>query len=115
MNPAHNYILSRPEPWKTMLIELRAIIKSTIPEAEESFKWGLPFYSVNGKMCCFLNFRKTFVEISFTKGVLIEGYKEFLIGGEKRKNLRSLRFQDPAQIKIKVVQHVLLAAKALND
>jgi len=69
VNPAENYILSKPEPWRSILMELQAIIKHTLPEVEEQFKWHLPFYKVDKKMCCFLNFRKTFVDVGFINGI----------------------------------------------
>ncbi|MEP0264909.1 DUF1801 domain-containing protein [Dokdonia sp.] len=114
MNPAEDYILSKPEPWRTMLIEIQAIIKHTIPEVDEQFKWHLPFYSVHGKMCCFLNFRKTFVDVGFTSGIYIDIHKDHLVGGEKRKNLRSLRYYNPEDIDITILQDVLRSAATLN-
>lgn len=114
MNPAENYILSKPEPWRTLLMELQAIIKHTIPQVEEQYKWHLPFYSVHGKMCCFLNFRKTFVDLGFTSGIHIALHKEHLIAGEKRKNLRSLRYYTLEDIDVAVLQDILKEAASLN-
>ena len=108
MNPAENYILSKPEPWRSMLIELQAIIKHTVPEVEEQFKWHLPFYSLNGRMFCFLNFRKRFVDVGFPWGVTVDMHTEHLVGGEKRKNLRSLRYYKPEDIDVIVLQDILL-------
>ena len=107
MNPAENYILSKPEPWRSMLIELQAIIKQTVPEVEEAYKWHLPFYSLQGKMFCFLNFRKKFVDVGFPWGIHITLYPELLIGGEGRKNLRSLRYYSPEEIDVKILQEIL--------
>ncbi len=114
MNPAEDYILSKPEPWRSMLIELQAIIKHTIPEVEEQFKWHLPFYSLHGKMFCFLNFRKKFVDIGFTWGIHIDIHKDHLIAGEKRKNLRSLRYYTKEDIDVVVLQDILKAASTLR-
>lgn len=108
MNPAENYILSKPEPWRSILIELQAIIKHTIPEVEEAYKWNLPFYSLNNKMFCFLNFRKTFVDIGFPWGVHISIHQEKLIAGEGRKNLRSLRYTSSQEIDVIILQEILL-------
>ncbi|ANH59113.1 DUF1801 domain-containing protein [Dokdonia donghaensis] len=108
MNPAQAYILSKPEPWRTMLIELQAIIKSTVPEVEETYKWNLPFYMLDGKMFCFLNFRKSFIDVGFPRGVQITVHKEALVGGEKRKNLRSLRYKGLKDIDFEILTDVLL-------
>ena len=55
MKPAEAYILSKPEPFKSVLLELQVFIAHTAPEAELLYKWNLPFYFLNGKMFCFLN------------------------------------------------------------
>lgn len=115
MNPAEDYILSKPEPFRSMLIELQAIIKHTIPEVEEAFKWHLPFYSLNGKMFCFLNFRKTFVDVGFPWGIHISIHQDHLVAGEKRKNLRSLRYYKSKDIDVSILQDVLLSVAQLKE
>ncbi len=115
MNPAEDYILSKPEPWRSMLIELQAIIKHTIPEVEEAFKWNLPFYSLNGKMFCFLNFRKTFVDVGIPWGVRLENYTSWMVAGEKRKNLRSVRYYSQEEIDVELLQEILLETARLNN
>ncbi|MEZ7496350.1 DUF1801 domain-containing protein [Leeuwenhoekiella aequorea] len=92
MNPAENYILLKPEPYRSLLLDLQVLIEHTVTEAVLLYKWHLPFYYLNGKMFCFLNFRKTFVELSFPKGVLLDDPNNQLTAGENRKNLRSLRY-----------------------
>ena len=114
MNPAEDYIVSKPEPWRTILMELQAIIKHTLPEVEEQYKWHLPFYSVHGKMHCFLNFRKTFVDVGFVNGIHIDIHKEHLVAGEKRKTLRSLRYYTLEEIDVSVLQDILKAAADFN-
>lgn len=113
MNPAENYILSKPEPWRSILIELQAIIKHTIPDVDEQYKWHLPFYKVDQKMCCFLNFRKTFVDVGFINGIDIAIHKDHLVAGEKRKTLRSLRYYTIEEIDVTVLQDVLKEAVRL--
>lgn len=115
MNPAENYIISKPEPWRAMLIELQAIIKHTVPDVEEAFKWNLPFYTLNGKMFCFLNFRKTFIDVGFPWGIKITVHREHLVAGEKRKNLRSLRYNSSEEIDVEVLQEILLNVAGRNE
>ena len=80
MNPAAHYILSKPEPFKSILLQLQLLVEHTVPEAELLYKWHLPFYYLNGKMFCFLNFRKRFVDLSFIYGnELIDQDKHFSI------------------------------------
>lgn len=111
MNPAENYILTKSEPWRSILIELREIVKQTVPEVEESLKWSLPFYTLNGKMFCYLNFRKTFVDISFLNAHKMEHLQEYLIAGEGRKIVRSLRYTSLEELDYDLLIKVLLAQK----
>jgi len=103
MNPAENYILLKPEPYKSLLLDLQVLIEHTVPEAVLLYKWHLPFYYLNGKMFCFLNFRKTFVELSFPKGILLDDPNNQLTAGENRKNLRSLRYYNVEDIDTEIV------------
>lgn len=103
MNPAENYILLKPEPYKSLLLDLQVLIEHTVPEAVLLYKWHLPFYYLNGKMFCFLNFRKTFVELSFPKGILLDDPNNQLTAGENRKNLRSLRYYKVEDIDAEIV------------
>ncbi|HCQ78295.1 MAG TPA: 2-dehydro-3-deoxyphosphooctonate aldolase, partial [Leeuwenhoekiella sp.] len=52
MNPGAHYILSKPEPFKSILLQLQLLVEHTVPEAELLYKWHLPFYYLNGKMFC---------------------------------------------------------------
>ena len=103
MNPAENYILLKPEPYRSLLLDLQVLMEHTVPEAVLLYKWHLPFYYLNGKMFCFLNFRKTFVELSFPKGVLLDDPNNQLTAGENRKNLRSLRYYKVEDIDAEIV------------
>ena len=113
MKPAEAYILSKPEPFKSILLELQVIIEHAVPEADLLYKWNLPFYYLDGKMFCFLNFRKRFVELSFPKGVLLEDPEQKLIAGEGRKNLRSLRYDKVEDIDAELVIDLLAELKQI--
>lgn len=47
------YINSFPENVKKRMLELRKIIKTTIPEAKEVFSYGIPTYDINGHVVHF--------------------------------------------------------------
>jgi uncharacterized protein YdhG (YjbR/CyaY superfamily) len=47
------YIAGAPKEARPVLNELRSIIKSTIPEAQESISWGVPFYRHQGDLAGF--------------------------------------------------------------
>ena len=107
MNPAEHYILSKPEPFRTILIELRQMILAISEDVNESYKWNLPFYDVKKQMFCFLNFRKTYVDLGIPYGINLTRHQEYLIDGENRKKLRSIRFYTLADINHEVITDVL--------
>lgn len=113
MHPATSYILDTPEPYQSILAELKHMVEKTVPQAELSMKWGLPFYDLHGKMFCFLNNRKTFVDLGFIYGQRIEEHFPQLVAGEKRKHLRSLRFYNIKDIDPELVREVVLSASQL--
>jgi len=44
-----NYIQTFPEEVQKILIKIRKLIRTTCPEAEESFSYGMPAYKLGGK------------------------------------------------------------------
>ncbi|VVB51494.1 Uncharacterised protein [uncultured archaeon] len=51
------YIASAAVDARPKLKELRKLIKSTIPDAEESISWGVPFYKYYGVLAGFASFK----------------------------------------------------------
>jgi hypothetical protein len=110
LNPAEDYILKKPQPWQSILLELRFIILSISEEVEESYKWHMPFYNVQKQMFCFLNFRKTYVDLGIPYGIHLKQNTQHLIDGENRKMLRSLRFYTLEDVDHTIVKAVLTDA-----
>lgn len=51
------YIASFPENVRDKLTELRAIIRSVIPEAKECFSYGIPTYDIHGHVVHFAGYK----------------------------------------------------------
>ncbi|MBL7931032.1 MAG: DUF1801 domain-containing protein [Bacteroidia bacterium] len=49
-----NYFLKQDEPVKGCLLFLRSYILKQDKNITEAWKYGMPFYCYNGKMCCYL-------------------------------------------------------------
>ncbi|WP_299252847.1 DUF1801 domain-containing protein [uncultured Lacinutrix sp.] len=92
MNPAENYIINQPEPYRSILLHVQVIIEHTIPEAELKYKWNIPCYYVGKRPICYLNasHKNEFVDIAFWHSSYITKYTEHLIS-ENRKVVKSLR------------------------
>ena len=112
MNPAENYILNTPEPFRQTLMELRSSLFHNVPDLEENYKWRLPFYTIGGRMFCYLNYRRTYIDLSFIHGVHIKNYTEYLIDGANRKQARSLQFTDIESIDYTVLEPIIREAAA---
>lgn len=92
MNPAENYILEKPEPFRSMLLHLQWVIEHTVPEAVLLYKWRLPFYYLNGKQgFCYLNHTKNYVDVGFWHGAHLTKHLDKLVS-EHRKHMKSLRY-----------------------
>jgi uncharacterized protein YdhG (YjbR/CyaY superfamily) len=55
MNPIEDYFLKQRKPLQSVMLFLRQIIKETLPEIEEKYRFKIPFYYYNGKQLCYLN------------------------------------------------------------
>ncbi|WP_420574572.1 DUF1801 domain-containing protein [Kordia sp.] len=111
MNPAEDYILKQPEPYKSILLQLQVLIEYTFPTMELKYKYRIPFYYLNGKPFCFLNasHKKQFVDIGIMEGQKIQIHQEYLVT-ETRKRIASLRYKTIEDINDTVLIEVLKKA-----
>ena len=93
MNPAENYILNQPEPYRSIMLYIRSVILKTLPNVVEKYNYGIPFYHHNIKPMCYFNILKgtIFVDVAFVQGVFLEEELPVLKNYNKRKQVRSLQ------------------------
>lgn len=106
MNPAADYILSRPEPYRSMLLHLQQVIEGIVPEAELKFKYRIPFYYVEGKPFCYLNQSRNYVDLGFWNAAHLTRHLHLMVT-EGRKVMRSLRYTNLEEIDNAVLIEVL--------
>ncbi|MFK7750648.1 MAG: DUF1801 domain-containing protein [Kordia sp.] len=111
MNPAENYILQQPEPYKSILLELQVLVAHLLPTAELKYKYRIPFYYYKGKPFCYFNasHKKKFVDVGIVKGGEITVHTSHLVT-EKRKKMASLRYKNIKHINDKIFFDVLKEA-----
>jgi uncharacterized protein YdhG (YjbR/CyaY superfamily) len=51
------YISSFPQPAKTMLKQLRDVIKAAAPQAEEKISYNMPAYMLHGRLIYFAGYK----------------------------------------------------------
>lgn len=114
MNPAQDYILNKPEPFRSILLEVSAIIEASVKGAELKYKWRLPCYYINNKPFCYLNQTKGYVDLGFWHARHIRVHQDQLIS-ENRTLIKSLRYRTLEEIDHKVLQEVLEDAYSHKD
>ncbi|MFY0603650.1 MAG: DUF1801 domain-containing protein [Flavobacteriaceae bacterium] len=91
MNPAENYILKQPEPFKSILLQLQILIESAYPKVDLKYKWKIPYYYLNNKPFCFLNVSKGYVDVGLWFPQKADHLEPYLVS-KGRKKMKSLRY-----------------------
>ena len=113
MNPAEVYILKQQEPYKSILIQLQAIIEAIAPNAELLYKWRVPYYYCNGIPLCYLNQSKDYVDLGFWHHDKMDKFTEHFVD-TNRKLIRSLRYRSIEEINDDVIVYVLQKQLEIN-
>lgn len=116
MKPAEEYILSQPEPFRSILLHLQILIETSFPQVELQFKQKIPFYYLDNKPFCYLNpsKKKGFVDVAFWVSAHLTKYNEYLVS-ENRKVVKSLRYFKLEDINEDVLLSVLDEAHQLKE
>lgn len=114
MDPASEYILNQPEPFRSILLHLQSVVEHTIPEAEMKYKWRIPFYYLGKTPFCYLNRSKDYVDIGFFKAAYLTMHAEHMVT-EGRKVMKSLRYHSLEEIDDRVLTEVLKEAYSVRD
>lgn len=115
MNPASESILNKEEPFRSILLHLQLLIEQTVPEAVLLYKWGIPYFYLNGKKpLVYMHTTKHYVDVGFSKGFQLQQHQDKLIS-ENRNTVKSLRYFTPEDIEQDVLIDLLLELKGLLD
>lgn len=112
MNPAEEYILKQPEPFRAMLLHLQVIIETTVTSVELKYKYKIPFYYIGNRPFCYLNKTKKYVDVGFLQANKINIHPDHLIA-DGRKIVKSLRYHKPEDVQDLVLVDILKEIKAL--
>ncbi len=116
MNPAEEYILNQHEPFRSVLLHLKAVIEVVMPGVDMKYKWRIPCFYDGKRPICYLNVsqKKGYVDIAFWNSEHLTVHLEHLIT-EKRKVVKSLRYTSLEEIDTTVLTEVLQNAYALKE
>ena len=115
MNPAENYILNQPEPFRSILLHVKSVIEYVIPEVELKYKWKIPCFYVDKSPICYLNvaLKKNFVDVGFWNAAHLTKHLDKMVS-ENRKVVKSLRYTTLEEIDDAVLIAVLKEADSLK-
>lgn len=114
MNPAEDYILNRPEPYRSILLHLQLVIERTVPEVDLKFKYRIPFYYIEGRPFCYLNQTKDYIDVGFWNAAHLTVHLEHMTTAG-RKIMRSLRYRSLEEINDTILMEVLQDAHKVKD
>lgn len=112
IRPIDDYFLQKEEPVKSCLLALRTIILKYDSNITEAWKYGMPFYCYNGKMCCYLWVHKKYQQpyIGFVEGKQLDhpGLMQ-----EKRARMKIMLIDPAKDIPVKILVTILKEMVAL--
>jgi len=103
------YLKSAPDAARAKLVQLRAIVKSVAPDAEEVISYGMPYYKWNGALTGFAAFKN---HIGFFPGAIVKDFAKELEAYETSKGTVRLPLDKP--LPVTLIKKLLKAGMARN-
>lgn len=101
-------VVARPH-----LEELRKIVRSTVPNAEEKISWGVPFYWYHGALAGFVDL-KNHVDFGLSFQLQIKDRKTL----EKKGYLtgkKTIQIKFSQKVPVNIIRHILKAQAKINE
>ena len=109
-----DYISSSDDSARAKLEELRSLIRSTIPKAEEKIWYGVPFYNYRGELAGF-SALKNHVTFGFIAGMLDDGDRKMLEAEGYKLGKMTIRIRFNQNVPTAAIEKILRATAALNE
>ena len=114
MKPVKNvdeYIAQAPKEVQDKLQELRAVIRTTAPGAEERISYGMPYYDYKGRLVYFQLWKKHIG--LYVPTPVVEEHKSELKGYETTK--ATVRFPLDEKLPLALIEKLVQARVRKND
>lgn len=105
------YIASAPPEVRPKLQEIRKIIKSAAPKAEEKISYAMPYYGYNGRLAYF-SYAKSHVGL-YVMPPVVQDHKKELEGYSTAT--ATVRFPLNEELPVKLIEKLVKAGVANND
>lgn len=109
--PVDAFFAKQPESHRAILEPLRKLVEKTIPKVESSLKWGMPMFTLGGKMVCGLGAHKAHVNLILAGPSTIFIDPKGLLQGEGKTG-RRLVLQSKADLPPEAVLRAWIVAAA---
>jgi len=109
-----SYIANSDKEARPILEELRKIVKSTIPKAEEGINWNVPFYRYHGELVGFAAYKN---HVSFGIGAAVFQSRERKMLEEKgyKTGKGTIQIKFDQRIPTTTIERLLEAKAKLNE
>jgi uncharacterized protein YdhG (YjbR/CyaY superfamily) len=112
MKDVETYIDALDEARKSSLQQLRQIILDTVPGAEETIQYNMPFYNYHGMLCAFAS-QKNYMSFYLLDGEIVEKNRHLLTGLSVGKGC--IRFKDISRLPESTICAMLREAALANE
>ena len=109
-----DYISNSAEESQFILNEIRKIIKSTIPKAEEVISWNVPFYKFNGPVAGFAVY-KDHVSFGIANRVIESEIRKALEKNGYKTGKKTLQIKFQQKVPIKFIKQLLRSQIKFNE
>jgi len=115
MNPAEEYILNQKEPFRSILLHVKAMVEMVVPGVDMKYKWSVPCFYAGKQPICYLNVpkNKNYVDVAFWNSAHLTKHIELMVSKD-RKVVKSLRYSSLEEINDTVLMEVLEESYSLK-
>ncbi len=107
----NDYVRAMDSEHKPIVVKLRAIINAAAPKAEESIKWGNPWWTQDGYLCCIYT-AGDHINLGFSRGAELTDKRDLLEG--TGKGMRHIKIRSLEEIDEKTFVAMIRQAAKLN-
>lgn len=108
---AQSYIKSAPKEVRAKLAQLRKIIKTTAPKAEERISYSMPYYGYKGRLAYF-GFAKTHIGLYIPTPTLAKHKAELK---NYSTSAVTVRFPLDEKLPVKLIQKIIKSRMKRNE
>ena len=109
-----SYIAGSAAEARPKLEEIRQVIKSAVPGAEETIWYGVPFYRYHGELAGFAAYKKH-VSFGFGAGVLQDKDRKILEDKGYKTGKGTLQIKFDQEVPVSVMKRILKAKAEMNQ